>query len=398
MEYFLPQIRGKKITSVFFGGGTPSLMDPSTVSTILNFLSKHADFSSSVEVTLEANPTSVEADKFKRFKEAGVNRLSLGIQSLIDEDLKILGRKHNATEALKAIETAANYFDNYSFDLIYARPNQTLKAWELELEQAIKLSANHLSLYQLTIEKGTPFYKLYHDGKLPLPDQELSADMYTLTNEMLKGKELERYEISNYAKKGFECAHNLTYWRYNDYLGIGPGAHSRLTGQRHHEASSEEFMSFLRKQESNQHFFEASLQIDPCFRRDDIKDGLPQSDLVLLRNDEMASNAIMMLHTPQKWLESVATKGHGIQKSTPLTEQERITEIIMMGLRIKEGINKKHFISLTSKNFEDFCNKDYLKMLIEKGFLIINDNSVVLTDEGLNLHNYIIPRLITQDL
>ena len=228
---------GKRdLQSIFFGGGTPSLMEPKTVDALLNHIHKNFSVASDLEVTFEANPTSVEAEKFADFRKAGVNRVSVGVQSLRDDDLRALGRLHSADEAKQAIEIAQKHFERMSFDLIYARQHQTAKAWEDELKEAIALAADHLSLYQLTIEDGTAFGARYAAGKLDgLPDDNLSADLYDLTHQICNDAGLHRYEVSNYAKEGCESRHNLIYWRYGDYLGIGPGAHGRVTinGQKY---------------------------------------------------------------------------------------------------------------------------------------------------------------------
>lgn len=335
LEYFLPLIQGAKIPSIFFGGGTPSLMNPKIVERIINFLNKHAVLENA-EITLEANPTSIEEAKFKSFKEAGINRLSVGVQSFNNEDLKILGRKHDSKQAIIALETTKAIFDNYSFDLIYARPNQTLKDWEKELSQALALSSNHISLYQLTIEKGTPFFKLFRDGKLELPDQELSADLFDLTNQMLTSNSYNRYEISNYAKPGYECKHNLVYWQYGDYLGIGPGAHSRLGGR-----------------------------------------------------------AIMMSHNPKKWLDLVNQQGHGIQTDRKLIKEDIIAEFVMMGLRNDRGIEEVDFINKTGSNFADSLNLDYVWLIEKEGLVVFDESSsrIALTQKGMNLHSYLVPRI-----
>ncbi len=341
LEYYLPIIQGKEISSIFFGGGTPSLMNPKTVNNIINFLSKHALVESNIEISLEANPTSVEVKKFQEFQEAGINRLSLGIQSLIDPDLKLLGRKHSALEAKKALEIARKYFQNYSFDLIYSRPNQTVKLWEKELKEALSLAGPHLSLYQLTIEKGTPFYKMHKDGNIILPDEETSANLYDLTNEILLEHNLHRYEISNYAKPTYECKHNLTYWNYNEYLGIGPGAHSRIGG---HE--------------------------------------------------------MMTFHNPSKWQTEISTNDHAIQKNTKLSKEEVITEIIMMMLRTSKGLNTEDFLQKTGVQFQDSCNSAYLNLLLEKNIMIYSSESrsYSLSSSGMNIHSYIVPRLIRDTL
>lgn len=215
----------RPIKSIFFGGGTPSLMEPFVVRELIDKLAPNSD----VEITLEANPTSIEMQKFKNFKDAGVNRISIGIQALNDKDLKFLGRTHSAADALKGLETGVSIFESVSFDLIYSRPGQTVDEWSKELEQALSYGTKHLSLYQLTIEENTPFYQQHKKGYFHLPNDEISTEQYLLTAEKAAEHGLQQYEVSNYAKPGYESQHNLTYWNYGDYLGIGPGAHSRLT-------------------------------------------------------------------------------------------------------------------------------------------------------------------------
>ena len=214
------------ITSVFFGGGTPSLMPPKTAEAILQRISDNWGFAKKAEITLEANPTSVEYQKFYDFRAAGVNRVSIGVQSFDEAELKFLGREHNAGDARTAIKYASEIFDNYSFDLIYALTTQTPSGWEKQLTEALKLAGNHISLYQLTIERGTNFY----ERKVPVPHDEQAAEFYEVTQNVTASHGLPSYEISNHAKPGFESKHNLTYWRYGDYLGIGPGAHGRING------------------------------------------------------------------------------------------------------------------------------------------------------------------------
>lgn len=215
-----------KITSIFFGGGTPSLMPPKTVEAIINKIAQNWQLAPDIEITLEANPTSVEYQKFKDFKSAGINRVSIGVQSFVEEELKFLGREHSAHEATQAINYAANVFDNYSFDLIYALPSQNLKAWENQLHDALKMAKYHISLYQLTIEPNTNFYH----RKVQVPRDDIAAEFYRLTQAITNAAGLPAYEISNHAKAGYESKHNLTYWRYEDYLGIGAGAHGRVNG------------------------------------------------------------------------------------------------------------------------------------------------------------------------
>ncbi len=228
LSYFADRIAKRPVRSIFFGGGTPSLMEPTTILGIIAAISDIAIVDKNTEITLEANPTSYELEKFKEFKTAGINRVSIGVQSLRNERLLSLGRKHSAQNALDAIKSAATLFDKYSFDLMYATQNQDLKTWQDELKEAMGFARGHISLYQLTIEKGTPFFRLYKDKKLILPSNDEAADMYEWTNDYLQQNQYKRYEISNYAVSGHECLHNLCYWNYDEYIGIGPGAHSRL--------------------------------------------------------------------------------------------------------------------------------------------------------------------------
>lgn len=343
LEYFAPKLKNKNIKTIFFGGGTPSLMSAGLVEKIINKIAAIWNLDKTTEITLEANPTSFEAEKFKDFKRAGINRLSMGIQALNDVDLKFLGREHLASEAIEAIKTASKIFENYSFDLIYARPNQSLEAWKNELLEAIKLSPNHLSLYGLTIEKGTPFFQSYRKKEFILPDENLAADFYDLTGEITALHGLELYEISNYAKKNFECKHNLGYWQSEDYLGIGAGAHSRI---------------YL--------------------------DG------------ELNRTSIIMLSEPNIWLEKNQKTGAGIQKQITISKSELLEEIILMGLRLKEGINEQIFQKHFKRNILDLINYEKLSSLEKEG-LITFDNNIKITPKGRLLTNTIITKILTQN-
>lgn len=339
INHFAYKIKGRNVASIFFGGGTPSLMQPYVVEGIINEIAKLASLDNSCEITLEANPTSYEASKFQEFKKAGINRISLGIQSLKDADLKTLGRKHSAREAIAAIKSASTIFSNYSFDLIYARPNQTLEEWQEEMKLALELAGSHLSLYQLTIEKGTPFFTLFRSKQMSLPADDVSANMYEWTNDYLNSNGYQRYEISNYAKDGKQCRHNLCYWHYGEYIGIGPGAHSRLHGKT---------------------------LVETC----------------------------MMLHSPDKWLASVAKDNQGIQLKTKLTQTELVEEIIMMGTRLESGIIDDVLYQLSGLKFADILDLKTIEQYMEQGLLSLQDNILRLTDKGLLLHNYIIPRVL----
>jgi putative oxygen-independent coproporphyrinogen III oxidase len=341
LQYFAPQLKNRTIKTIFFGGGTPSLMPTYFVEKILGEIARIWNVDKDCEITLEANPTSFEAEKFRDFRSAGVNRLSIGIQALNDADLKFLGREHSASEAISTIQTASKIFDNYSFDLIYARPNQNLSSWKQELETAISLSASHLSLYQLTIEKGTKFYGQYLNKEFVLPDEDLAADLYETTNQITTQNGLGLYEISNYAKTGFECKHNLAYWQSADYLGIGAGAHSRV---------------YL--------------------------DG------------EKKRSAIVMLHQPTTWLETVIKNGVAIQKIEKVEPRELLEEIILMGLRLKNGIDNAVFQNHFSKNINEIFNFQKLENLVNNGLIEVGEKNIKITNRGLILANSVIKKVI----
>ena len=274
----------REVTSVFFGGGTPSLMSPESVGAILDRVRASWRVGADVEVTLEANPSSVEAGRFRGYRAAGVNRVSLGVQSLDDAALGMLGRRHTAGEALAAIEVARATFARYSFDMIYARPGQTMAAWREELGRALTLAARHLSLYQLTIELDTPFAALQARGKLRVPDGGAAHDLYALAQDLTGAAGLPAYEISNHAAPGDECRHNLTYWRYGEYAGVGPGAHGRVVADGMRRATSAE-------------------------------------------------------RQPELWLERVAATGHGMVESLALRPTEQADEALLMGLRLTAGLD-----------------------------------------------------------
>ena len=301
---------GRTVGSIFFGGGTPSLMQPSTVGAILDIIAGLWPIHDSVEVTLEANPTSVEAERLRGYRAAGVNRVSLGIQAMNDPDLRALGRLHSADEARTAIAAAASIFDRYSFDLIYARPDQDPKAWAAELAQAISLSAEHLSLYQLTIEPGTVFERLRDAGKLVPLDDERARILFDTTRETCDRFGLPAYEISNHARPGAECRHNLLYWRYGEYAGVGPGAHARLLTQKGRMALSTE-------------------------------------------------------RHPEKWLEHVEAHGHAFVDEEILSGQAQGDEFLLMGLRLSEGILPQRFEVLSGRPL----GRTSITTLIEGGFL-----------------------------
>jgi putative oxygen-independent coproporphyrinogen III oxidase len=292
------RVPGRTVSTIFFGGGTPSLMQPATVGAILEAIAKHWTMAPDVEVTLEANPTSVEATRFRGYRMAGVNRVSLGVQALNDAELKSLGRLHTAQEALDAVAIARKSFDRYSFDLIYARPGQTPNAWASELKRAIAEAAEHLSLYQLTIEPETPFAALHAAGKLVTPDEDVARTLYDTTQEVCAAAGLPAYEISNHARPGAECRHNLVYWRGHEYAGIGPGAHGRLDIAGERRATATE-------------------------RR------------------------------PEAWLMRVEALGHGIVTDETLSHVEIADEFLMMGLRLAEGIDPARYEQISGRPIDE---------------------------------------------
>ncbi|MCZ4281238.1 radical SAM family heme chaperone HemW [Kiloniella laminariae] len=329
---------GRIVSSVFFGGGTPSLMAPETVAALINRIRQLWPTRNDLEITLEANPTSVEAGKFAAFSQAGVNRVSLGIQSLNDEDLKFLGREHSASEALAAIDVARKNFERFSFDLIYARPEQDRNTWKRELERALGEGTGHLSLYQLTIEENTVFHAARRRGELKELDQDKAAELYELTNEIMAEKGLPGYEVSNYARPGEESRHNLTYWRYGDYIGIGPGAHGRLT-LNPGEASS--------------------------------GSGNPTEKLATRQH-----------RAPEIWLETVEQAAHATRNFDIVSDQERFEEMIMMGLRLKEGISLAEIRLETGQNLEQLLPASRLAALGEEGLLVKTDSHIRATSAG----------------
>jgi putative oxygen-independent coproporphyrinogen III oxidase len=315
---------GRTVSSIFLGGGTPSLMKPATVGAILDAIGRHWSVARDVEVTLEANPTSVEATRFHGYRAAGVNRVSLGVQSLDDTQLKALGRMHSAREALDAVAIARKAFERYSFDLIYARPDQTIDAWQQELRLAIAEAAEHLSLYQLTIEPDTAFAGLHAAGKLIIPDEEHARALYDATQELCSAHGLPAYEISNHARLGAECRHNLVYWRGDEYAGIGPGAHGRIDS-----------------------------------------DGVRCATATEKR--------------PEAWLMRVEQLGHGVTTDDTLTREERADEYLLMGLRLREGIDPTRYRVLAGRGLD----QDRIELLRQEGAITVdNDGRLRVTQQG----------------
>ncbi len=322
------------LDSIFFGGGTPSLMPVETVAAVIDRATELWGASSGLEVTLEANPTSVEADRFAGYRATGVNRVSLGVQALNDQDLKFLGRQHSVAEAMAALDVARSTFDRVSFDLIYARTGQTVDGWRRELGQALNLGPDHLSLYQLTLEEGTPFRDLYDAGKLTVPGQDDAAALYEVTQELCERAGLPAYEISNHAAPGAQSRHNLIYWRYGRYAGIGPGAHGRL-----------------------------------------LVDG--------------SLTATLTEKSPEAWLRSVGEAGHGLTVQEPVPQADQASEFLLMGLRLTEGISQSRYRDLSGRGL-DAAAKDGL---IDQGLLQEEGDRLAATAKGRLVLNHVIASL-----
>ena len=302
--------KGRTVSSIFFGGGTPSLMKPGTVAGILDAIAANWTVEPNCEVTLEANPTSVEANRFTGYRRAGVNRVSLGVQAMNDADLKALGRLHTAEEAMKAVSIAGSIFERYSFDLMYARPNQSAAAWKAELQGAIARARDHMSLYQLTIEPDTMFERLRNAGKLKVPSPDQCRELWDVTQETMDHAGLPAYEISNHARPGGESRHNLIYWRYGEYVGVGPGAHGRILTPKGRRAHSTE-----------QH--------------------------------------------PEMWLTVVESEGHGLIEDELLSTEEQGDEFLLMGLRLSEGIEPTQFEAVSNR----MLDRSRISSLVEDGMV-----------------------------
>jgi oxygen-independent coproporphyrinogen-3 oxidase len=328
----------RKLGSIFFGGGTPSLMAPDTTAALIADAQRLFIAGDTLEVTLEANPTSVEAGRLAAFRDAGVNRLSLGVQALDDTALRTLGRGHSAREAVAALELARALFPRLSFDLIYARPGQTLAAWMAELEQALCLAADHLSLYQLTIEPGTAYEALHRQGRIVLPDEDTAAALYDATAEAAARHGLAAYEISNYARHGSESQHNLAYWRYGDYAGIGPGAHGRLM----------------------------------------------LGDRLLATRRHRA---------PEPWADLVERQGHGSTDEQTVAPPDRAREALLMGLRLAEGIDESWFAQRTAQTLDESVDQPTLAACLDEGYLVRGGGRLAATQEGRRRLDAMLPRL-----
>ncbi len=339
IDSYAARLPGRTVTSIFFGGGTPSLMEPTTAAAVIDRIAARWPVAPDIEISLEANPSSVESARFAALAQAGVNRVSLGVQALDDAALRFLGRRHNAAEAMEALGIARRHFARMSFDLIYARPGQTLAAWQAELGRALLEGAEHLSVYQLTIEQGTQFATLASRGELDMPDEDTQAALYETTQEMLAAAGLPAYEISNHARPGAECRHNLTYWHYGDYVGIGPGAHGRLT----------------------------------------------------IDGQKLAPRAH---RAPEIWLERVEAHGHGAHDDAPITMAERRDEMMMMGLRLTEGVSRRRIEAELGADVEALLDPKSLARLVQGGFIALDDDYIRATDAGRQRLNAVLTSLL----
>lgn len=339
LEHYAERTPGRTLTSIFFGGGTPSLMEPETVAAAIAKAGACWTVDGDIEITLEANPGSVEAGRFEAYRQAGVNRVSLGVQSFDDDALAFLGRRHSAAEAVTAIDLARRVFPRFSFDLIYALPAQTSADWDTALARALDEAPMHLSLYQLTIEEGTAFHGAHRRGELRVPDETRATELFEITQARLDAAGLPAYEISNHAAPGDACRHNLTYWRYGDYVGIGPGAHGRLTlGGT--------------KRATRQH------------------------------------------RAPESWLANVEAHGHATRQDAALPGDDRLGELVMMGLRLNDGIARAAFRRERDDEPEALLSDLRLAALAEAGYIVLDDEGLRATDAGRRRLNALLAYLL----
>lgn len=335
LDHYAAETKDRTVTSIFFGGGTPSLMDAETVAALIDAVRRHWTCADQIEITLESNPSSAEAGRFAAYRDAGVGRLSLGVQSLDDEALHFLGRAHNAEQAVRALESARAIFPRVSIDLIYARPGQTAADWRRELTEAAALAGEHLSAYQLTIEPGTAFHR---DGLQAL-DNDAGADLWEITQEITSNAGLVAYETSNHARPGAECRHNVAIWRGADYIGVGPGAHGRIK----HGGITE---------------------------------------------------ATRQTRAPDRWLAAAERAGHATADRTPLSPMERGEELLMLGLRLSGGIDREHFRARTGIAIENAIDTDGLDRMIDGGFIEENGLHMRATDHGRSRLDAVLRQLL----
>jgi len=335
LHHYAEETKGRAVSSVFFGGGTPSLMEPATVADLIAAVRSHWTTGDDLEITLEANPSSAEAGRFRDFRDAGVNRLSVGVQSFRAEALSFLGRGHSPTEAREAIAMAGEHFIRFSFDMMYGLPDQTPEDWRRDLGEALGLAGGHLSLYQLTIEHGTAFYR---DG-VAAAGEDTGATLFEVTQNVLEGAGLAAYEVSNHARPGAECRHNLNIWRGGDYIGVGPGAHGRLT-------------------------------------------------------KDFRTEALHQIHAPERWLAKTEDGGHGTAKRRPLSLKIRTEEIMMMGLRLTEGVRQDRFAAITGYGLDQAVDQDGLGRMVDGGFVKAGEAGLRVTPAGRLCLNEVLGQLL----
>lgn len=368
---YAAHLPGREVVSIFFGGGTPSLMEADTVAALIEAVARHWPLNPQAEITLEANPTSVEAGKFSAFRNAGVNRVSVGVQSLRKEALRFLGRQHSADEARQALQLARDIFPRMTFDLIYARPDQSLVAWEDELREALELARGHLSLYQLTIEENTAFHAAQKRGELPTLDEDTAADMYGMTANIMHDHGMPAYEISNYAAPGQESRHNLTYWRGDDYIGIGPGAHGRYQSYNVPVAGS---------------------VLPPC-----VPGAAPSSEREPLSSSRGAESVFVAtenIKSPERWLDRVEALGTGLQAVTPIEPRERMRELVMMGLRLSTGIDYADWQRRTGLDVRAVMDDGVVRRLCVEGLLQADAAQMRVTPQGALVLNSMMGALL----
>lgn len=334
LKWFADITPGRRVSSIFFGGGTPSLMPPAAVAEVIDQIAQLWPVADTVEITLEANPTSAEAENFRGYRTAGVNRVSVGVQALNEADLKALGRQHTPNEALKAFRLAAKVFPRVSFDMIYARPQQTLDGWRDELTRALGEQEGHMSLYQLTIEPGTVYFDLHAKGSLIVPDEDKATDLFELTQTLTEKHGLSAYEVSNHASEGQESRHNLLYWRYGEYVGVGPGAHARIAEGENRRA-------------------------------------------------------IVMEKYPETWRKLVNEKGHGIVEDNVVLPVDQASEYLIMGLRVSDGIDLTRYEKLKGQPMDP----TKIAGLISLGLIKREDQRLMATTQGRRLLNALITEL-----
>jgi len=330
----------QKVCSIYFGGGTPSLMQAKSIGLVVDKIKSLFDLTGDVEISTECNPTSAEAQKMQEFASFGVNRVSIGVQSLRNDLLKFLGREHDASEAMQAIKYAFSAVKNVNFDLIYGLPNQKLEDWQADLEYALKVGTPHISCYQLTIEKNTAFYNLYKNNKLIMPNVDTQAEFFNYTRKFLMDHGYENYEVSNFAKDGFECKHNVNIWQYNSYIGVGAGSHGRYI---------------------NAH------------------------------GDYLATQNIK---SPSQYVKAIQEKGLAYSKTEILGNDEISFEMLLLGLRLKQGVNLKELEEITGQKPASFMNQEKLELFLKEGLLEQEADNLKLTEKSYHLLNQIIEELL----